>query len=129
MSLNVSAFTCGWLTVPAGLLLAGEEGNFTVPVPAYLIDHPRGRALFDTGLHVETQTEPDRRLGRLASLHSVRFHPGEEIATQLQAVSVASEQIDFIINSHLHFDHCGGNEQLPNATLLVQQREWAAARG
>ena len=29
-----------------------------------------------------------------------------------------------IINSHFHFDHCGGNAQIPNATLVVQRREW-----
>ncbi len=59
MSLNVYAFTCGWLTLPAALLLAGEKGRLTVPVPAYLIEHPKGRAIFDSGLHVDTQTDPN----------------------------------------------------------------------
>ena len=31
-----------------------------------------------------------------------------------------------MINSHFHFDHCGGNALIPNATLLVQRREWDA---
>ncbi len=126
MALNVYAFTCGWLTVPAALLLAGEKGKLTVPVPVYLIDHPKGRVLFDTGLHVDTQTDPDRRLGRLAPYHTVAFKAGEEVVTRLQSLDVAPDSIDFIINSHLHFDHCGGNEQVPNATLLVQRREWEA---
>jgi N-acyl homoserine lactone hydrolase len=127
MALNVYAFTCGWLTLPMGLLLRGEKGRLTVPVPSYLIEHPRGRVIFDTGLHVDTQTEPDRRLGRLASIHTVGFKPGEEIAGRLSALGRKPEDIDLIINSHLHFDHCGGNQQLPNATLLIQQREWEAA--
>ncbi len=126
MSLNLYAFTCGWLTVPAALLLAGEKGKLTVPVPAYLIEHPKGRALFDSGLHVDTQTDPDRRLGRVAPYHTVAFRPGEELTARLQLLDVAPDRIDFIINSHLHFDHCGGNEQLPNATVLVQRREWEA---
>ena len=126
MSLNVYAFTCGWLTLPAALLLAGEKGSLTVPVPAYLIEHPKGRAIFDSGLHVDTQTDPNRRLGRLASYHTVGFKPGEEIATRLESLGIAPSKIDFIINSHLHFDHCGGNQQLPNATLLIQRREWEA---
>ena len=54
MSLNVYALTCGWLTLPAALLLKGEKGSLTVPVPAYLIEHPKGRVVFDTGLHLET---------------------------------------------------------------------------
>jgi glyoxylase-like metal-dependent hydrolase (beta-lactamase superfamily II) len=127
MSLNVYAFTCGWLTVPAALLLAGENGRLTVPVPAYLIEHPKGRVIFDSGLHVDTQTDADRRLGRLAPFHTVGFRPGEEIAARLQLLDVGPDQVDFIINSHLHFDHSGGNEQLPNATLLIQRREWEAA--
>jgi glyoxylase-like metal-dependent hydrolase (beta-lactamase superfamily II) len=126
MALNVYAFTCGWLTVPAALLLAGEDGKLTVPVPVYLIEHPKGRLVFDSGLHVDTQVDPNARLGRLAPFHTVAFNPGEEIATRLQQLGVAPEQIDFIVNSHLHFDHCGGNAQLPNATLLIQRREWEA---
>jgi N-acyl homoserine lactone hydrolase len=30
------------------------------------------------------------------------------------------------VNSHLHFDHAGGNEHVPNADLVVQRREWEA---
>jgi N-acyl homoserine lactone hydrolase len=33
-----------------------------------------------------------------------------------------------VINSHLHIDHCGGNASLPNATMIVQSKEWAAAQ-
>ena len=33
-------------------------------------------------------------------------------------------RIDYIVNSHLHFDHAGGNEFVPNATVIVQRREW-----
>ena len=127
MDLKVYAFTCGWLTVPTALLLEGEAGSLTVPVPVYLLEHPRGCALFDSGLHTDTQTDADRRLGRLAPFHTVHFSAGEEIASRLNAIGVAPERIDYLINSHLHFDHCGGNEQLPNATLLVQRLEWEAA--
>ncbi len=127
MELNVRAFTCGWLTVPTALLLEGEAGSLTVPVPAYLIEHPKGRALFDSGLHTDTQTDAKRRLGRLAPFHDVHFEAGEEIAARLAMLDLAPGEIDFVINSHLHFDHCGGNEQIPNATLIVQRAEWEAA--
>jgi N-acyl homoserine lactone hydrolase len=127
MSIRVYAFTCGWLVVPLALLLEGEKGRLRVPVPSYLIEHPRGRALFDTGLHLETQTRPDEWLGRLARYHTVHYLPGEEIASRLALLSIDPARIDFIINSHLHFDHCGGNVQVPNATLLLQRREWEAA--
>jgi len=50
MDLKVYAFTCGWLTVPAALLLEGETGSLTVPVPVYLIEHPKGCALLTHGV-------------------------------------------------------------------------------
>jgi glyoxylase-like metal-dependent hydrolase (beta-lactamase superfamily II) len=34
--------------------------------------------------------------------------------------------VRYLINSHLHFDHSGGNKQVANAQLVVQQREWSA---
>lgn len=45
----------------------------------------------------------------------------------MRSIGVAPETIDFKINSHLHFDHCGGNAEVPNARVAVQQSEWAVA--
>ncbi len=42
MSIKLYAMTCGWLTSDADMMLAGREGKIHFPVPAYLIDHPRG---------------------------------------------------------------------------------------
>jgi glyoxylase-like metal-dependent hydrolase (beta-lactamase superfamily II) len=36
--------------------------------------------------------------------------------------------VRYVANSHLHFDHCGGNEFFPRATFLVQRPELEAAR-
>ncbi len=52
MPVQLYAFTCGHLTIPRGFMLAGEEGTIRVPVPSYLIVHPKGTALFDSGLPV-----------------------------------------------------------------------------
>jgi glyoxylase-like metal-dependent hydrolase (beta-lactamase superfamily II) len=38
------------------------------------------------------------------------------------------DDITYVVNSHLHFDHCGGNEFFPQATFLVQKPEMEAAR-
>jgi N-acyl homoserine lactone hydrolase len=127
MSLRVFAFTCGHLTGEFGHLMEGGEGRVQLPIPAYLIEHPKGTALFDTGMHPDCQHDPAGRLGtRLAGLFEFHYQPGEEIGARLEALGRDPADIDLLINSHFHFDHCGGNAQIPNAALLVQRREWDA---
>jgi glyoxylase-like metal-dependent hydrolase (beta-lactamase superfamily II) len=127
MAVKLYAFTCGTLTGAVGNLMAGGEGDITIPVPAYLIEHDKGRALFDTGLHPSLQRDPVARLGRrLAEMFRVGFAPGEEVSARLESIDRDPGKIDLLIASHLHFDHVGGNALIPNATLLVQRREWEA---
>lgn len=127
MPLNVYALTCGWLEGDFGRLMEGGEGRIRLPIPAFLIEHPKGTALFDAGMHPDCQHDPAGRLGdRLAGLFGFDYHPGEEIGARLRALGRDPDKIGLLINSHFHFDHCGGNAQIPNATLLVQRREWEA---
>jgi glyoxylase-like metal-dependent hydrolase (beta-lactamase superfamily II) len=73
------------------------------------------------------QHDPAGRLGpRLAGLFRIGFQPGEEVSARLEAIDRDPGEIDLIINSHFHFDHVGGNALIPNATMLVQRREWDA---
>jgi len=127
MSLRVYAFTTGWITLSIGNFIPGERGKIRVPVPSYLIEHPKGRVLFDSGLHPATQTDYPARLGEIARYYTIHFEPGEEIGAQLARLDVDKDAIDILVNSHLHYDHAGGNEQISNARLHVQRREWAAA--
>src|SRR5947207_15241627 len=50
---NVYALTCGHLTGELGHLMEGGEGRIRLPIPAYLIEHPNGTALFEHGMHPE----------------------------------------------------------------------------
>jgi len=127
MSLRVFAFTTGWVTLPFGTFLDGEPGMLRIPLPAFLISHPRGTALFDTGPHLQMQQENYRdRLGGIAKTAIVECRPGDEISAHIRRVGVEPEDVDIIINSHLHWDHAGGNAQIPNARLIVQKPEWEA---
>ncbi len=127
MSLSVYAMTCGYLEGAFGRAMEDGEGQVDMPIPAFLIEHPKGRALFDTGLHPACQHDPVGRLGqRMADLFKIRFRPGEEISARLEAIDRDPARVDLIINSHLHFDHVGGNALIPNATMVVQRREWDA---
>lgn len=124
--MRLHALTCGWLDGPMGNFLAGEHGRLRVPVPCFLIEHPQGAVLFDSGLHPQTQRDPDGRLGVVAKVFGVEFTAGEEVSARLAGLGIDAGKVRYLINSHLHFDHTGGNEQIPNARLVVQRREWEA---
>ena len=121
------AFTCGHVTGERSGFLAGESGKFTVPVPAYLIVHSQGKVLFDTGLNLAIRQEKARLLGPTADSWDIDFPQGTDIASQLARLGIAPADIRYVVNSHLHYDHCGGNAHFPRATLVVHAKEWRAA--
>jgi N-acyl homoserine lactone hydrolase len=126
MSIKIRPMLCGFLEADLNFLLKDQPGRVKLPIPSFLIEHPKGRAVFDTGLHRDLQNGP-ARIGDLGDVFKIHFRPGEELGGRLRALDVAPDRIDYMINSHLHFDHVGGNADLPNAKMVVQRREWEAA--
>jgi N-acyl homoserine lactone hydrolase len=90
-------------------LLAGDE---RMPVYVHLIDHPDGRVLVDTGM---TELHP-----AVADMDP-RLTPLPE-----QGIDLAG--IDMVVNTHLHFDHCGGNHLFAGKPIYVQRQELVDAR-
>ena len=88
----------------ADLIADGER----MPVFVWTIDHPAGRVLVDTGL-IDSRPEIEDM--------SPTPHP-ENIPRDIACV----------INTHLHYDHCGGNRLFPGVPIHVQARELADAR-
>ncbi len=124
--MRLFAMTCGWLTAATGMFLEGVEGTLRVPVPAFLIEHPDGLVLFDSGLHVDVAADPVARLGLASSFFTADFAPDQGVAARLSVLGVDAARVRYLINSHLHFDHSGGNAAIPNAQLVVQRAEWTA---
>jgi N-acyl homoserine lactone hydrolase len=91
-------------------LLAEDE---RLPVYVHVIDHPDGRVLVDTGM---TQLHP-----AVADMDP-RLTPLSE-----QDLDLAS--IDIVVNTHLHFDHCGGNHLFAGRPIYVQRQELDDALG
>lgn len=128
MNVALYAYTCGFLTIPRGFLLEHTKGWITVPVPSYLIVHPKGKALFDSGLSIRARSDPASYIGAQGTKYTTfHFHPGEEVSARLQAMAIAPEEVTHIVNSHLHYDHAGENAQMPNADVVIQRPEWEHA--
>ncbi|MSR97342.1 MBL fold metallo-hydrolase [Arthrobacter sp. BL-252-APC-1A] len=95
-------------------LLVGDltaEG-YPMPVYVHLIEHPEATILVDSGF---TEIHP-----AAASLDP-QPHPLNEHAFDLDSV-------DIVVNTHLHFDHCGGNHLFPGIPIYVQRQELDDAR-
>jgi N-acyl homoserine lactone hydrolase len=124
---TLRAFTCGWFQAPVSFFIEGGERRILrSPVPAYLIEHPDGLALFDTGLGLSFRRPIEQRLG--ADEVGFEFDESADVAARLRAVDIDPGKVRWIINSHFHADHCGGNASIPNATIIVQSREITAAQ-
>src|SRR3954454_8871667 len=111
----------------ASVLVTGGSGAMRYPVPGYAIVHQRGVVVFDTGLHDTLMSSSDE-LGGLSRVFTIELTPDDLIDARLAEHGVEIGAVTHLVNSHLHFDHCGRNGPLAHATTLVQRAEWDAAR-
>ena len=86
-------------------------------VYGYLVRHDRGLVLLDTGLGLgDAETEEWYRPRRIG------------LPQALATVGVALDDIELVVNCHLHFDHCGGNPMLAGRPVVCQRQELVVAR-
>ncbi|MEO8242137.1 MAG: MBL fold metallo-hydrolase [bacterium] len=90
-------------------LLADEA---RMPVYVHVIDHPLARILVDTGM---------------TDLHPAVADMDPRL-TPLTTHDLDLGTIDIVVNTHLHFDHCGGNHLFAGKPIYVQKRELEDAR-
>ena len=125
--MRLTGFTCGWLDTDMGLILDGAEGTVRIPVLAFHLEHGGRHLVFDTGLHPSVRHDPSARLGWLADHYGCVLPEGAALDERLRTLGVDPADVELMVSSHLHFDHAGGNELLPNARHLVQRDEWEIA--
>ena len=128
MSPRLYAMTCGWMTLPMKLVLEGGRGRIRVPIPMFLIDHPEGKVVFDSGMSLAAQRDPEGYVRPLGRSWELELGPGEGLAAGLETLEIDPAEVRYLVNSHLHFDHSGGNATLPNAPLVIQRPEWEHGR-
>lgn len=86
-------------------------------IQGFLVRHPDGLILFDTGCADDHDV--------INEMYSPDVVP---IVDALNDIDVDERDITAIVNSHLHFDHCGQNRTFPNVPIWVQPAELAAAQ-
>jgi glyoxylase-like metal-dependent hydrolase (beta-lactamase superfamily II) len=100
----------------------GYGVSMDLPILAFYIEGADKKILVDTG-----GSDPrDPVEARLRGPY-VRTKDQEIVTALRKKVNVAPEEIDIVINNHLHWDHCAGNDLFPNAEIIVQKRELESA--
>jgi glyoxylase-like metal-dependent hydrolase (beta-lactamase superfamily II) len=125
-AIRLYALSTGELSMEASALLAGESGVMRIPVPSYLIVHPKGRVIFDTGLNQRLALDPAAYLASLPFFLKMHFQAGDAVTRQIERLDLAPRDIDYLVISHLHLDHVGGVDQFPRTPMIIQRREWQA---
>ena len=99
-----------------------------VPVAMYIIDHPRGLVLYDTGNNVAVSDgNCDSHWGKLCQAFLPMQKRDEVIDRWLEKFGYKIEDVKYVVVSHMHLDHAGNVEMFPNATIVVQKEEMKTA--
>lgn len=115
------------MTTDLGTMLAGRIGEFRLPVASFLVEHDRGTLVFDTGMHRDL-VHSSSRLGPIESMYDIDLSDQGLLGARLAEHDVDPSSVQRAVLSHLHFDHCGGLAEVPDARIVVQSAEWTAAQ-
>jgi glyoxylase-like metal-dependent hydrolase (beta-lactamase superfamily II) len=107
---------------------AEKSETIELSVPCALIRHARGNVLFDTGCHPTVAEHAEARWGGLARLMAPVMQAGENVVNGLSGLGLGCDDIDLVVCSHLHPDHCGCNTFFKRATFIIHRNEVEAAR-
>lgn len=113
-------FDCGTIdgVDPAGFGLKAEEiGTPGFVTPCYLVVHPKGTLMWDTG------QIPDADLQPSGPTRQGPFTVSKPLLPQLAAVGYQPSQITYLALSHYHGDHTANANAFAGSTWLVQQAE------
>ena len=109
-------------------LFRSKAKQMILPVSAYLIMHPKGNVLIDTGWDTKYARErPKQLLGLVDRISAPIITDGEGIDSKLSSVGLRPEEIDYIFISHMDFDHVSGLRLVKDAKdIRCSEEEWAA---
>src|SRR5438132_3263269 len=125
--MKLYVFSSGALTIGKNILQnLGPTDTIQVPVGFFVVTHPKGNVLFDTGNN-DKIIDDTSYWGPLIELMSPERGPDVAIDTQLKKIGLSPDEIKYVAVSHMHLDHGGNVCRFANATVLVQKDEMKSA--
>ena len=124
--MRLRVYQCGVLKSRKHLFTMGRGVGveFTVPVPFFLIEHPKGLVLYDTGNAKEVAVDKIKHWGKgVCDAYDPVMTEADFVVEQLRRDGFKPEDVTHVVLSHLHLDHAGGVGAFPKAKYLVQRAE------
>lgn len=131
--MKVYMLSGGILEADRSVIHPGDDSGrrVTLPIPQLLIQAAGKTILVDTGVMPQAAGDDDA-LGREWGIQprriASRIAEQERPDRQLAALGLLPSDLDFVINTHMHFDHAGGNPLFTGVPIVVQEAELAAMR-
>jgi len=101
-----------------------KSRQITIPVSMWVIDHPKGLVVFDTGNNLAIS---DNCKAYWAPGNCDFFKPSQKrddvIDMQLKKLGYSADKVKAVVTSHSHLDHIGNIELFPNAIHVIQKKE------
>jgi len=121
--MKMYVFSSGALTIGKNILQnLGPTDNIQIPVGFFVVMHPKGNVLFDTGNNDKILTDPSYWGPFFKALNPV-VTPDIAIDVQLGKIGLKPDDIKYVVVGHLHLDHGGNVGKFPNSTVIVQKDE------
>jgi N-acyl homoserine lactone hydrolase len=108
--------------------LTGPGEGYEAVCPFYLIEHPEGTVVVDTGISHDMLDDPaaygQHGAGFMeAFLPTIDYGPDQHPRAHLEDAGYDPADVDYVVMTHLHSDHAGHMDTFPNAEFLVQKQE------
>lgn len=129
--MRIHHLNCGCMCPVGGSLMDGFSRGLTARLVCHclLVETDRGLVLVDTGFGQQDVQNPYSRLSPFfIYFNNIQFDRKYTAIAQIEQLGFSARDVRHIVLTHLDFDHAGGLEDFPEATVHVMQSEAEAAK-
>jgi N-acyl homoserine lactone hydrolase len=102
-----------------------KQRDVTIPVSMWIIDHPKGLVVFDTGNNVAISDGKCKSYWAAGNCDFLKPSQtrADVIDEQLKKLGYSADKVKVVVTSHSHLDHVGNIAMFPNAIHVMQKKE------
>jgi N-acyl homoserine lactone hydrolase len=130
--MKLHMFECGTLQchVENIKMNQGLGDKYEIPVPWYVIEHPRGLVVIDGGNAAECATDARGHWGDICEVYWPTMTAEQACVPAMRTAGFDPADVRYVLQSHLHLDHTGAlaaAHEFPNADVIATRTEYEYA--